>query len=221
MNKPIAKCYLLEDGDESNVCFLTDETFTIVYKARKSTFFNHWIKAIFFKNKVYLMPIVFGGIAAPLAGLGLFQYYLNPWFMLSLLFAALLSIYYGIMGGTALTIETPIKEYDFFVPKASDNMLAFSSFVNSIINENSILFYIMLSNEQFQSIDKSGSIKLPKAGITLEQTKPKKIDGMMRFKLDSKNIPFEIKYIETKSGLKPKVFNSIPLSTLVAIDHND
>lgn len=210
----IAKCYLYKDGDEKNLCLLSEETLTVILNSKKEIFFNHWIKSISFKKKKYLIPIVFGGIAASLAGLGLFQYYLNPWVMLSLMFGAALIMYYGIVGGLALTIETPIKEYDFFIGKATPNMQSFIAFANTIIHGDSILFYSLIQSNTWNEAKKLDTLKVPKSGLKLKTTKPAKKEGYEVISIQSKELPVEIKYSTEGEELTPTIYQDIPISLI-------
>ena len=210
----IAKCYLLEEGDERNVCYLSEETLTIIFKSKKEIFFTHWIRTISFKKKKFLIPIVFGGITASLAGLGLFQYYLNPWVMLSTVFGASLLIYYGAMGGIALTIETPIKEYDFFIKKMTPNLNSFVAFSNTLIQGDSIKFYVSLSKEIVDEAKFSGELKVPEEGLTLTTKKPSIKAEECLLSFNSKDLPIEVKYVQKGNELTPTIFKNIPIDLL-------
>lgn len=211
----IAKCYLDEEGDNGNVSYLTSTSLHIIQNNKTHSFFNYWIKNIGFKQKKYLIPIVLGGIAGPLAALGLFQYYLNHWIMLSIMMAAIFSIYYGIEGGIALCVETPIKEYDLFLRKTSPQLRAFISFVGNSLSGNQIGFYFKVSSDEWKEITQAGFYQPPSKGIALTNVKPITELDWVTLEIATKELTFEIKYEQLENGrLVPMVYDKIPLNQI-------
>lgn len=211
----VAKCYLKRDNDENNVCLLTESTLVIRYKGKSDHYFIHWVKNIAFKRRIFLIPIVFGGISASLAGIGLFQYFLNPWIMLSILFTSALAIYYGIQGSMALVIITPIKEYDYFISHVSENLRAFSAFAYNQSMGNQIDFYLIMTQNEYTETQANGFFLPLKAGIPLSTVKPSVSENEVILKVKTEELPFEIKYIKTETGdLTPYIFDKIPISHL-------
>ncbi len=222
MASTIAKCYLKDKNDEGNICLLTEESLHIKYKSRESIFFNHWITEISFKHKKFLIPIVFGGISASFSAVGLFQYYLNPWLMLTLFFSSIMFIYYGLHGSMALVVKTPIKEYDFFINNITDNLKAFSAFASTAIKGDEIVFYFLVKKSDLVEIQTSGYLQPNSDGLKLSTNKPEPSKGQVLCCFESKKLPFEVKYINSKNGrLEPFVFDKIPLSVLSIVDHSN
>ncbi|HNP19330.1 MAG TPA: hypothetical protein PKL31_12905 [Fulvivirga sp.] len=218
----IAKCYVDRDGDEKNVCYLSKTSLHLNINNRLSSFFVQWITDITLKRKKYLMPIVIGGIVAPLAALGLFQYYLNPWLMMGILLIALLSIYYGYEGGLALCIVTPIKEYDFFIKTATPNLKAFLAYTKQAINEDSIKFYFKLKDDQWDLAKKVGEVIPEKQGLELSMLPINSKAPESSFYIESKDLPVEIKYVDDGSGnVVPKIFNPLPVAFINNIEQTD
>lgn len=209
----LAKCYIKEENDDRNYCLLTESTLLIKHKGKMETFFIHWVKDIVFQKRIFLIPIVFGGIAAALAGVGLFQYYLNPWFMLALLFCSSLVIYYGIQGSMSMTIVTPIKEYDFFISSVSDNLKAFAAYTISTIQGSEVSFYFNLNKEEFERAEEIGYVSPKDGGLKLFLTKGPIAEQEFLFQIDTKDLPFEIKFKSSENGeLEPYIFDKIPLT---------
>ncbi len=218
----IAKCYLKTDGDEGNVCLLTDESLFIRYKSHETVFFNHWITETTFKHKKFVIPIVFGGISASLSAIALLNYYFNPWIILSILFASIMTIYYGINGGKALTITTPIKEYDFFINEISENLKAFVAYASTTIQGKEIIFFFQISKEDFVNLKKTGFIQFGSSGQLLKTSPPKPKEDKATLSFGSKNLPFEVKYINDSNGhLRPYLFDKVAFSLLNIEHHPD
>jgi hypothetical protein len=219
----IAKCYIDKEGDENNVCFLSDTSLHLIVKGRTSSFFVQWVLDISFKRKKYLLPIILGGIIAPLAALGLFQYYLNPWIMMSFLIISSMSIYYGFEGGLALCITTPIKEYDFFIKKATPNLKAFMSYARRTIEGDSIRFYFKLKQKDWENAKITGHFIPPESGIALSISPLKRKENTeVIVYLESKDLPVEIKYQDDGTGnLVPKVFNQLPIEFINIFERTD
>ncbi|MTI40133.1 hypothetical protein [Fulvivirga lutimaris] len=214
----IAKCYLDKEGDNNNISYLTSTSLHVTINSKTYSFFNYWIKNIGFKQKKFLIPIVLGGIAGPLAALGLFQYYLNHWVMLSIMMAAVFSIYYGIEGGLALCIETPIKEYDLFLKKTTPQLKAFIAFVSSSLSGNEIGFYFKISIQDWNKANELDFYEPPSSGIMLSNSKPLKEDRHVILEILPKELTFEIKYeLEQNDKLVPMVYEKIPLGQIKKI----
>jgi uncharacterized protein (DUF952 family) len=218
-----AKCGLDKDGDGQNICFLTETSLMIKQNGKTSSYPLSWVRNLTFKTKKYLIPIVIGGIVAPLAAIGLFQYYLNPWVMMSVLLIALLGIYYGIEGGLALCVETPIKEYDFFIKKSTPNLRAFVAFVMADIRQDSVKYYIKIDKSEWSKAQKKGYIEVTPIGIELTYIVPEyNNETEVILNIVTEKIPIEIKYVENESNdLAPKIFQHIPISHITISGEND
>ncbi len=218
----IAKCYVGSDGDERNVCYLSKTSLHLNINNHLSSFFVQWISDISLKRKKYLMPIVIGGIVAPLAALGLFQYYLNPWLMMGILLVSLLSIYYGYEGGLALCVVTPIKEYDFFIKTATPNLKAFLAYSKQAINEDSIKFYFKLTDREWEVAKKVEELLPNEKGLELSMLPISSKTPETSYYIESKDLPVEIKYVDDGSGnVVPKIFNALPIAFINNIEQAD
>lgn len=214
-SKPIAKAYLKTDGDESNACHLYENHLVLIFKSKKNQYPIEWIQQLLFQQKIYLIPIVFGGISSALSGLALYNYNLNPWLVLSLLFISLFTLYYGIQGGVALVIRTPIKDYDYFISETTENMKSFIAFFNNYRNGYDISYYLQLNEEEVEKVNAQGFIQNSIDGIPLHVANS--IDpNIYSFKLATEGHSFSIKYVQgSDNSLVPKVFDKIPLEAFM------
>jgi uncharacterized protein (DUF952 family) len=214
----IAKCYLDKESDDGNISYFTSSSLHVILNNKTHSFSNYWIKKIGFKQKKYLIPIVLGGIVGPLSALGLFQYYLNHWAMLSIMMAAILSIYYGIEGGLALCIETPIKEYDLFIKKTTPQLQAFIAFVGNSLSGNQIGFYFQINHQEWERAKELGFYEPPNSGIRLTNSIPASETQNVILQIITKELTFEVKYHLQKDGsLAPMIYDEIPLNQIKKI----
>ena len=138
--------------------------------------------------------------------------------MLSILMTALLSIYYGIEGGLALSIETPIKEYDFFIKKATPQLQAFIAFVSNSLSGNQIGFYFQISEQEWNEARLLGFYEPKRNGIKLSNSLPSSQENNIILEIILKDLPFEVKYELQKEGsLAPMIYDKIPLHQIKKI----
>ncbi|MEQ9169275.1 MAG: hypothetical protein RLO12_23680, partial [Fulvivirga sp.] len=137
---------------------------------------------------------------------------------LSIMMAAIFSIYYGIEGGLALCIETPIKEYDLFIKKTTPQLKAFIAFVSSSLSGNEIGFYFKIGNQDWDEANSLGYYVPPSRGIILSNSKPSKEEGKVILEILPKELTFEIKYkLDKNEKLVPVVYEKIPLGQIKKI----
>ena len=211
--QPLAKCYLKNEGDENNVCHLFEDHLQVIFKGRMNSFFINWINDVSLKHRIFLGPIILGGIVTSLSGVGLFTYYMNPWLLIFTVFAGLFSIYYGYTGGISLMVVTPIKEYDFFVFESTENLKAFVTYLQQHIKGVEVQFYFKIDESALDEAHKIGHLNMPKEGIVLYNTAPKAEAGQVIVKLNTHNLPVEIRYIQQQgAGMVPMLFADIPIA---------
>ncbi|MEQ8927151.1 MAG: hypothetical protein RLO81_15125 [Fulvivirga sp.] len=219
-NLKSAKCYLSVEGDENNCCFISNDSLTVIKNAKKNNYPLEWVKQVYFKEKIFLIPIVFGGISASLSALALFEYFLNPWIMLSVLFLSSLVVYYGIQGGTALVIVTPIKEYDFFLKNVSDNLKAFVAYTNATLSGVETSYYVILDGNQEKYLEQKGELKLPESGLRLATSKPTTHSAV--YLIHFNDPTFEIRYQKDSARqLNPVLFGILKLESVKKIELAD
>lgn len=187
----IAKCYIYQEGNEEDICYLAEENLYIKNKGVISHFPLDAIMNITFKKKIFLMPIVFGGIIAPFSMIALFNGYYNLWIMLSIMMGGLALVYYGIEGSETLSVQTNVKEYDFFLKSISLNLKSFVSFVINYQHrgQDALLFYFSLENSQWEQALTSNYI---------EPISPLKLSAS-RLSTDDEHIELAINISETSA----------------------
>ena len=158
----LAKCYIYERNNEENICYLSKDNLFVKNKGILSHFPLDSIMNISFKQKILLMPIIFGGIMAPLALIALFNGLYSVWLMLSLMMGGLALLYYGIEGGNTLSVQTNVKEYDFFLRSVSPNLKSFVSFVINYQHrgDEALIYYFTLPHKTWKEAEEQGYVHL-------------------------------------------------------------
>lgn len=179
----IAECPL-EKGSSNKMCYLSFERLLISTGARIHKFDLSQISKFAFKKKLLLLPLIFGGILAPLSLIALINDLLNVWTMLISFMAGSLLIYYGIEGRNTLSIVTNIKEYDFFIDSASKNLRAFLAFVEKIKSQKGPpKFYLeydhTLLNNDNEIHDFGNGVELKESPYHLSEQKGFVIDPLL------------------------------------------
>lgn len=212
----IAYGYIKKNGDDNNVCYLSKERLFIRYKKRMTSFDNESIKGISFEHRLLLFPLVAGGIMTPLSIHALLHAYGDPWILLSLMVLGLLLMYYGWEGSSTMTIQTPIKDYDYFIHKPSANLKAFAEFVQHYISddERARMFYFTMSKHEWANI-RDGEMMNIKGPLRLSnwkeicQQKPEK--DLIILGIDP--VPSNIRIVMKQAGevLQPVIEDNIPV----------
>lgn len=144
----IAIAYLWQAEDQENKCVLTSQRLMVFYRGQLSSFERHHIKALDFNKRRLLLPLVSGGIMAPLSLLTIFLNLYNPWPLMFILFLGMTLFYLGWQQHPVLTVTDSVKEHDFFLKEISPNLRAFVNFARSLIFQGkSLMFYPLLLDE--------------------------------------------------------------------------
>ncbi len=147
-DKIYAICYLHQANDERNKCLLTGKDLVVVRQGKTYRFPLIEIKRIAFGHRRVMLPLVAGGIVAPLSLLAIYTYHSDPWLMLPLFFLGLFALYWGWMGYPALLIKDGVREHDFQLLYISPNMQAFAAFASSMVEtkknkgEKAVIYHI-------------------------------------------------------------------------------
>ena len=127
---PLAVCYLHRAGDERNRCWLTQKHLVVVFRGKKYRFERDHIKHIAFEQRRAWLPLIIGGIAAPLSLLALFLNLYNPLVLIGIFLPTLLLLYLGWLPYTVMAVHDAVKPHDFRLPSVSSNLRAFVHFIN-------------------------------------------------------------------------------------------
>ena len=197
--KPIARCYINEDGDERNACFITSQRFIIRRRNKLHEFpLNHLI-TINVRQKKMLFPIVFGGIIFSLSAVALSTSYYDPYLTLFGILLGLALLYWGFTGMKALSVLEQRAETNFFLTSHSHSLEAFLHFANTYIKgpNKPLEFYLPLPAGS--SIIPAGTrLLLPEELGTLDKRvrvariDPEKLSVAIKYQLDhssGKHVP--------------------------------
>ncbi len=213
----IAQCPL-EHNKNTKMCYLSYEKL-IINTGRIHSFELDHILQIDFKRKLLLLPLISGGVLAPLALIALLNDLFHIWVMLILFMSGALLIYYGFEGRNTLSIKTNLKEFDFFINSASQNLQAFVRFTFKIKREQGDPKYFLVTdlvpNEKHLRIIDSAD------GIELSETIPKK-EGQGIFIVEPLRSGLQVIYKKNLSGeIAPYLIGSIDLKNLTPFHQND
>lgn len=149
----LAFVYLLQEGDDKNVCLISPEDISLIYKKKERIFKLKDIRQLSFSKKVLLLPIILGGVFGPfffIAILG--DYFLPPANLLGFLISIFL-FYYGLAGKEGLKVETINDVHEVFLPRITENLKSFVNFANHLVHQSQLQqeafsFFIPLSDEE-------------------------------------------------------------------------
>lgn len=121
----ISECYL-ESGHRLK---LTDRKLYINHRKSK----KHWnlnsIISIDIKFKRLMLPLVIGGISAPLSFVALVSNFLHLWTGLAILFIGILLMVYGYKGSYQLSIQMSSDSFSIFLDEKTKPVI---SFINQV-----------------------------------------------------------------------------------------
>ena len=75
--------------------------------------------------KKFILPVIIGGIIAPLSLLAAFAGYFQFWIGMGLFITGLLLFYYGMQGGHQVIVHGPQADYKFFIDERTKQIEAF------------------------------------------------------------------------------------------------
>ncbi len=133
LEAPIAVCYLHRADDERNRCWLTERYLVVQFRGKKQAFERTILKTVAIEQRRAWLPLVVGGIAAPLSLLSLFLNIYNPWIVIYVFLPALLLLYLGWLPYAVLAVHDAVKPHDFRLLAVSANLRAFVRFTNRMI----------------------------------------------------------------------------------------
>lgn len=129
----VAICFLGKDNDQSNQCILTENHLSVIRKGKITTFHLDEIQKLNFTQRKYMLPLIIGGIFAPLSVIAISENLFNPWGILIWLMLNLMLVYIGWLGFKALTINFKDFHRDFPIKNYSSNLKEFAAFTNDYI----------------------------------------------------------------------------------------
>ena len=152
-------CYLGKEGDDQNVCKITDLNLWVVRKGKPVSYELQDLVRLAHQDRKLIVPLVAGGIISTLSVLSITNFLFNPLLILIILFTGLGLFYYGWLGSQALNIVTKAGEYNVFIPAVSENLKAFTSYVNDNLPFDGStpfrLFYHPMSPSRWAELENS------------------------------------------------------------------
>lgn len=156
LEAPIAVCYLHQAGDERNRCWLTERHLVVQFRGKNHAFARTILKTVAIETRRAWLPLIAGGIAAPLSLLALFLNIYDPWILIYVFLPALLLLYLGWLPYTVLAVHDAVKPRDFRLPAVSANLRAFVRFTNRMILQGNDLMYHVARAEDWSAAAISG-----------------------------------------------------------------
>jgi hypothetical protein len=153
-----ALCYLSEEGDLKNRAFLTEQSVILCRKGRIYRYERMAIKSVSLRQRIYLIPVIAGGIMTPLAIVALINDMGSLWILLILILSGMFLLYYGIVGGPAFTISTSVKEYDVFLSFISPPLRSFVRYINWQLMKQDDKLYMQVPLEFWKKIQQEGTV---------------------------------------------------------------
>lgn len=156
LEAPIAVCYLHRADDERNRCWLTERHLVVQFRGKKQAFERAILKTVAIEERRAWLPLVVGGIAAPLSLLALFLNIYNPWTLIYVFLPALLLLYLGWLPYAVLAVHDAVKPHDFRLPAVSANLRAFVRFTNRMILRGNDPIYHVARAEDWSAAAATG-----------------------------------------------------------------
>jgi len=217
LDSPIAIYYLLEEGDDRNCCWLTQEHFFVQQSGKLRRFDLERVQYLAIEQRRWWFPVVAGGILAPLSLLAILLNLYNPWWLISLLVGSMLLWYWGATKHEVLAIHQPHHRQDIALTMVTPNLRAFINFVNRFLRQGLLPLYVKTEPRAWQEAQESGSYRpaiLKKQGFvpayTAEQAKP---PGEW-LAVDPLKVTSPVRYERENDQLVPRIYGSIPLTAI-------
>lgn len=184
-----------------------------------------------------MLPLLAGGVLAPLSIISIFKNLYDPWLILLILFASLFLFYFGWIGQKVMTIQENVQTSDFGVTNISLNLKAFARFVNDILSnkgrdEPSFLIYHITTRKQWEAYSEDKTYTPPslrKEGFIhcyrweqLKQVKRKYFENekeLLLLLIDAFKVKSEIKFedVYNSGKLYPHIYGNLNLDAVVKI----
>ena len=213
----IAKCYIERESDEDNVCYLSHDNLYVKSKGIMNHFQLESIMNIGFKRKLLLFPVVVGGIISSFSLVALFNGLYNVWLMLCLMIGGLALLFYGAEGSNTLSVQTNVKEYDFFIKSPTPNLRSFVSFLINFQHkgEDALIYYIVIDQKVWDQAQTSGYINVD-SPMRLNAQRSNIDENQVELVIDLAKSNIEVEYIMNKeqNKLVPIIKKNIRISDI-------
>lgn len=152
LEPPLAVCSLHRADDERNRCWLTAKHLVVLFRGRKYAFELAHVKNVALEQRRAWLPLIVGGIVAPLSLIALLLNLYNPWVLLYLFLPSLLLLYLGWLPYAVLAVHDAVKPHDFRLPFVSSNLRAFVRFANRMaLTGNNYIYHVARAEDWAQA----------------------------------------------------------------------
>jgi hypothetical protein len=165
--KNIAICYLRTEGDRGNQCILTTARMVITFRNKDHIFPLETITGIEIERKKMLLPLLSGGIIAPLSFIGFMNFLIAPALSIFAIISGILLFYIGWTGNEVLSINATNQFGQFPVRQGTGGVRDFIEYSKKVIwkSANSALFfYLVFSYDDLIKYDIIGLIQKNESG---------------------------------------------------------
>ena len=192
MKKEEAVAYCSIDRQESKEyqVLITDKDLIIRTKRHDKSFILEHVLGLKTDKKILLFPTVAGGIIAPLFLVGGINGLGDIWFMVTIAFAGLMALYFGLSGTDVIVVKTKLKEFYFTAFDINPDLTGFCIFFNiCLLPANRDQLFGILPKD-YDGIDyENKEIRVPEEGIQV--TTPPYLKYNANFQLIKLNQPLE------------------------------
>jgi len=198
----IAIVYLHQADDQDNKCMLTSQRVMVVYRGKLHSFERQHIKSIASTQRRLLLPLITGGIIAPLSLLAIFMNLYNPWPLMLAFFLGSALFYIGLQRHPVLTITDTVKDHDFFLTELTSNLKEFIAFAQQVVFGGGSHLYLPLSVADWARYESEAYIKpLPNQDFKLFN-RSQIVKWKQQRKLDSSWVVLQVDLLEVKSTVR-------------------
>lgn len=134
-HQSVAVYYFGRENDINNRCLLTQSNLFITRKGKTTQYPLSEIRLLSINRRKMMLPLIAGGIFAPLSVIAIAKNLFVPWAILSWLLLNLLLLYFGWQGYSVLTVELHGTHHDFPIKFRGSNLYAFADFVNEYVRQ--------------------------------------------------------------------------------------
>lgn len=114
---------------------LTNKNLLVKQPQKILTYPLHTIQQVKFAFKRLLLPLISGGISAPLFGIALWNQLLNFWFGLGIVMLSVSLLYYGWLGTHQISIELQHQQIHYFADQKTPELQKLVAKTNKVIKE--------------------------------------------------------------------------------------
>ncbi len=209
-----AFCPLENVTETKERAYLTSSSFIIRRKGQDHQFEKEKIRDVRIRHRLYLIPIIAGGIIAPLAVAALMNDLGELWLLMLIIASGLILLYYGFQGGPAITVFTSVKDYDVFIPAVTPQLRSFIAYTNWQLRSADDSLYVVLTKEERENARLSGIQPGKRLYVRLKDIPP--AEQPMALKIDTASQQLDLRFHQEQENGPTEIFlgNVLPAENL-------